>query len=864
MTITILPTQSKQKYVLDLLKSNSSIGDTSFVSLSVYLNTLVSVEKQALWMACAKVLNNLSRSSDISILKQVLNYPITVDQVLRFVQRMADEGWSLDDLPQQSLKEKELILVLKEVLPCTQGLFDQWRAFHAQDLRSVSVLTHLYPYAVQRQLNQAKYKGLKSIEIEAVSDVKRSVRFHNNPASEAQAAVQALLTSSLPYGDQSLVCLDANLMDQVESFLIHYEVPYQKVGHGSNHPIFRFYQDILAFKDRQDAASLSQLIQNDVLELPYKLSLLNYLEAFKPEVVSLLNPLSHVVSAFNSDALKTLLNEKSYLVLEQESEKSISVLRPTLDELLHAQPSSHQSFMSVCFEFMMKSVDLSESNLKAIYTLKDWIESCQIQQLEGVETWLDYVYYQISKLSLSAKAQTGVILTDLSHGFIPGLKRQIWLSCTQANYPAFKTESGLFDDAYFLGIKDYSLKDRYLAHLQQLTSLQNIAPEIIYSYALGTYDGKAQRMPYELETVLKDKGESKRWDLVEDDVRDGIKELKLDADIASSLYFKEGLKGSITSFEQYFHCPYKYFLNRGLNLREQEELSFEKKALGNLMHTLLDHAVKHAGKQYATYLSLNMSDLIQPYIDALEALFPHELQEIHLIKLKTLDILNQSLVFLQDREANTDYGPMESEYPFDLNYPLNNGESIHFKGIIDRVDTLNQDAVIIDYKSSPMNFSEDKFIAGVKLQLPTYAYALSQASLKLQAAFYFSLSPQMISLSAEPSFDLRKEALKARRLNGFIFSKNPQLDKNQEHIVSFNLNKSGSMSYPTPFDFEKTMEELKKLYTSLYDGLKEGHIAKQNKNDSCKYCPYRGFCQFKGPKTLIPKINIENTKVRQT
>ncbi len=854
----ILPTQSKQKYLLDLLKTNKTLGDTSFVSLSVFLNGLVEVNRDALLVRIYKALNTLKEDPSVLILKEILGYPMIAESFLNFITKMAEEGWTLEDLPLRSDKEKALHYILSKLLGESFEVFNQWKAFESLDLRDVEVLENAYSFAQNKRLTKAKERGLRIISIAEKKSL-RKLYFANTPRSEAQAAVQEILQSSIAYEDTSIVCLDPGLMSQVESFLKQYEVPYQKVGHGNPHPIFRFFRDTLHFVVEPNLSHFVDLVHNDVYDFSYKQSLLTYCEAFKPDLMDLMQPLNHVSTAFNEPKLDELLSKKAYLDLESEAETALNDHREELIALMSAKPHSIVETLSHVFNFVVSVVSETDENVSALYALKELIEGAHYDALDGVSSWLELVDHQVLNLTLSAKTKSGVILTDLSHGLIPGIKKQIWLSCTQAFYPQVKTNSGLFDEDYVLGIKGYDVKERYDFHMANLEKLQKSSDELIYSYAIGSYEGKAQRLAYELEKELEGI-EATRWALVETNPLQEKKVVQLKPELAQALYFEKGLEGSVSSFETYFRCPYQYFLKRGLKLREDEELNLNRLSLGNLLHALLESAVKLKGAQYASYLYENLTELTKPYIAALERLFPSEKESLRLVELKSLAILKLSLIFLMDKENATEFKASVVEKPFDLAFPLSSGHAIHFKGIIDRIDLRNKDAVIIDYKSSMTTFTESQFNAGIKLQLPTYAWALQAEGLKPKAALYFGLSPEKIELSADPSFDVKAEVLKSRRLKGMIFSKDEGIDTEGSHIVGFGLSSKG-LKYPTPYNLEALVHELQVLYDEMERGLKSGNILKQNKDKSCLYCPYKGFCQYKGPVIKIAHVSTKDSKV---
>ncbi len=855
---TILPTQSKQKYVLDCLKHQSIIGDTDFVSLSVYLNTLSENRREENWYKCAFALEQLSRDNRIRVLKDVLKFPITVDQVVSFIQLMADEGWNQGDLPCESDKEKDLFLVIDTVLPIFKAQFRQWIEFEKSDLSKIEVLEHFYDYPIQERLN--KSNGLKQIKIEE-KDLKRGLRYASNPRSEIQAAIQYIVSDNLDYADQSLVCLDTAMMDQAEVFLNQYGVEYQKVGGGLKHPALRLFKCIVEFKGCPSLENFIQILHNDCLLTKYKLELIKYCEVFKPSLDDLKESLHHIPSAFSNDLLKTLVRQTDFEVLEEHAEEALSELRWMISDLTH---ESHEiiDFVSQCFEVYTKLINPeNDEQVASMYVIKEFIEESHLENIDQSESKFDLLLYALDKLSLKEKSKSGLILTDLKHALIPGLKRQIWLGCTQKNYPQIDNPSGLFDLDYSKKIKAYDLSKRYDYHMSTLEHSQNIADEIIYSYSIGSYDGKAQKMPFELEKTLKDvKKES--WILVENETDYEESKRQLDGDLSQSLLMKNGLRGSITSFETYTHCPYKYFLQRGLSLYEKPSYELDSALLGNISHALLEHAIKEKGKDYALMGDAELSDQIKPYIEAAKGLYPYLKEELKLIEFKLVETLKLSLEFLADWEKHKGFSPTHLEHEFKDDFILNNDQTLHLKGKIDRIDESGNMFSVIDYKSSAKSFSEKHFMAGLQLQLATYLWAYLKEDKKAVFAGYFSQKPVRIDLNTKEGFNEETERQNKRQLKGIIFNAESAFDDDALHINQLKIKQEVVYTLDA-FDEHKVIEQLKEIYTKLYEDLSRGDIHKQNIDHSCQYCDYQHFCQFSGDEIKLKRISKKDSKIRK-
>jgi ATP-dependent helicase/DNAse subunit B len=265
--------------------------------------------------------------------------------------------------------------------------------------------------------------------------------------------------------------------------------------------------------------------------------------------------------------------------------------------------------------------------------------------------------YRLNQLTLSSKTSSGVVLTDLRHSMVHGSKRLYLLGCTQDGYPQVPTQSGLFDDDYLRRIKGFDSRRDYDLHLSQLEALRHSADEVVYSMALGSYDGKAQKWPASLEMEFKSRDiKAKAWSLVESFATELDVNPTIDPQTAHQLFFTDNtLKGSVSSFERYFKCPYQYFLHTGIGLGSAESYALTNREIGNVMHKILEEGIKTHGKAYAEALKGQESVLVEPYITALKRLYPREEARMALLRERTRVLLQLSLEFLADRERSTGF-----------------------------------------------------------------------------------------------------------------------------------------------------------------------------------------------------------------
>lgn len=665
------------------------------------------------------------------------------------------------------------------------------------------------------------------------------------------------------------MCLDSNQQDVVERFLIDHAVPYTRTSDHQGTAAIRLFGDLVNLCVRPNRENLLHLIQNDRLNVAHRLSLVHYLNHFKPELTELLVPLTQVKSAFEDPTLLAIADQKSLTQLETRAEFAMQSIRSLVSHVIGLKALPYADWIEAVFDrYVQTFKSFSETDIQSINAVKGLLEEGHAF-LSVMPDPIPVLMYRLEKLTLSSKASSGVVLTDLRHSMVHGAKRLYLLGCTQDGYPQVPTQSGLFDDDYLRRIKGYDARRDYELHLSQLDALRHSTDEVIYSMALGSYDGKAQKWPAALEAEFERNGtKPKAWLLSETFASLDEQVPQIHPSTAQRLFFNENtLSGSVSSFERYFKCPYQYFLFTGIGLGNAESYGLSNREIGNLMHKILEEGIKTHGKAYAQALQGHESALVSPYITALKRLYPHDEARMELLRERTVVLLKLSLEFLADREVNTAFMPTMTEQKFDEIIDLDRPIKLHLRGTIDRIDTIPGGFVVLDYKSSTKRLDEKAVDCGVQLQLVTYLW-MGRRVLNLNSPygmFYFSLGQGNVNSIANTP-DKTPEVLwkEGRQLNGWVLESPQALDFDTTHTRGLSIKKDGGVSvYGGMFDADAIERLVKKHYTALIDELSEGQLPKRNLAGSCQYCDYRFFCQFKKDPMKLKKISRESSALRK-
>ncbi|TSB46173.1 PD-(D/E)XK nuclease family protein [Alkalicoccobacillus porphyridii] len=297
---------------------------------------------------------------------------------------------------------------------------------------------------------------------------------------------------------------------------------------------------------------------------------------------------------------------------------------------------------------------------------------------------------------------------------------------------------------------------------------------------------------------------------------------------------------AITALESYARCPIRFSLERLLQVSEpdaqDEGVSFL--LIGHLVHTLIEWLYQELEIVGQPFSSLSeqkkqqVPQLIEQKID--ESWLLIEEENPHISKLE-LNLLKQQWVnrLLEWWEAerklfwdNESLGAMSiHSLEQSLTYELlsKSGEPIRLTGKIDRVDMIDSEFVIYDYKTGLSTLKMEEVRAGLKLQLPLYSYILKQTLDLRNDHAHEALGASYISLRA-PS----------QRSNNGIWHER-EIGKPSRFLVSSRCqNKEpeiGTESFLKKYELEERIQ-------TLWQGMNSSFPVKPlDCRDSCPYGP---------------------------
>ncbi len=333
--------------------------------------------------------------------------------------------------------------------------------------------------------------------------------------------------------------------------------------------------------------------------------------------------------------------------------------------------------------------------------------------------------------------------------------------------------------------------------------------------------------------------------------------------------FGASIRFSASKLEKFNSCPYRFFLDYFLSLRERREFRELPQDFGTLYHAVLDAFVKTVLNRHMDWKEIS-EDQVSSLISEILPVALREHNNQYYLENKRA---NAQLFLLSEtirRSASAmcrqiqagDFVPIGSELGFGsgpdcrfpaLPIPLSSGETAFLSGWIDRVDqaVLPDGRIlrrVVDLKTGRRDFDYSGILSGQTLQLVLYLDAVSRENAEPAGLYYMPLNIPELKEDKNPEEDL----VNAFRLRGLTLS-DPQALHATEHVLqgssrvlqnvkSVSGQVSGSVC--TPAELSVMSEKVREISASTADRILSGDISIRPTESACDYCRYSGICGF--------------------
>ena len=337
------------------------------------------------------------------------------------------------------------------------------------------------------------------------------------------------------------------------------------------------------------------------------------------------------------------------------------------------------------------------------------------------------------------------------------------------------------------------------------------------------------------------------------------------------------LNTSISKLEKYRSCPFSYYLQYILKLKDKEELKVQSFDTGSFMHDVINSFFEQIEIKLSEISDEEIENIIEKiinekllnennYIFTATEKYKLLVQRLKRIIVKSLKYIIQSLVQSEFTLEGTEveFGEKGKYKPIVMN--LDDGKTVEIIGKIDRIDVAQDEnkkyVRIIDYKSSVKNLDFGNVYAGLQLQLITYLDAVCKLEDFVPAGvLYFNLLEQIINSNKKISDQEIEQKIKNNfKMKGLILAdvkvvkmQDKNLEKGRSEIIPAYIDKSGNLSpklssIATDKEFTNLQnyinKTIKEISREIFNGNIELKPYYKNKKTPCEYCSYKSMCGF--------------------
>ncbi|MBR4394990.1 MAG: PD-(D/E)XK nuclease family protein [Eubacteriaceae bacterium] len=305
---------------------------------------------------------------------------------------------------------------------------------------------------------------------------------------------------------------------------------------------------------------------------------------------------------------------------------------------------------------------------------------------------------------------------------------------------------------------------------------------------------------------------------------------------------------SVSIIETYADCPFMYFSKYVLGLKQREEFAVEAVDMGNVLHKVVEEYEKlllsgdiTLDGDIAAISDEICSRVISGYRTGIYSKIAYSGYTVSKLK----DISRRVLAVISRQMKGSSFALAESEGYFGEGgrHDAIRVDGIYgpsfLRGKIDRVDEKaagdGRSVVVIDYKSSVKNFSEDDVISGSAVQLPVYLSALASSGDTPAGMLYMPLNPGYTEI---------------KKSKDNIDAENAQ----QARFAMSGVTLAGEDgSYPggravTAEEMREIIDEAQESVSLYCSRILSGNIEiapkEGSRNGPCRYCEYRPFCKY--------------------
>ncbi len=769
---------------------------------------------------------NVLKPLKLSIFTCYINTPEFINYFVSVTKDLLMYQTDIDTLPDDTLSRAEIKLIIKAL--STLNFKEKYYYLIKEKLN-----TDYSNYFIYNEYYDDYFKNFYDIMLSNNAKVflpfkkPKETNLYKalNKRQEIEAIAQMIVKNEYNAEDINIICASSDYLPLVNQIFERYKIPcnftnYKKESFIAKRMIalLKIYQD-LNINNLKDAL-LFNCFNIDISVKHF----IEYINILNLSFEDLFNDFTYYQ---NLDSSTFRHNLKNLQHLENKANNYRTIL---VEKIYFLQNDlSYEEFINECFN-LLNTFNLSDELIKVKRVIEKYYPFNIIMT--------EFLYNDLNKIkvSYSNNIYKSINITTINNPILP--REYVFImGLDQKSYPAFKSNNGYVDEEYLSYTPFISETDRYNYHMHKLEWIHHNGNTINYSFSLATYEGKSKELSYYIEKLFD---KATNFELTQNDPLINNYDFSMNN---NDILFNDGfVESTVYKVEQFFKCELAYFLKNILKLsKEDYELNLVP-TLGTINHKIFEDLIIQFNKNYASIKKDDLLVAMNNIFSELLLLYPNKSLEINTLININLNNIYNNLLILKNFESTTPYLPTKQEYRFE--YQFDNISNFKLKGIIDRIDTLDDKFRIIDYKSSSAKLNLKDIYDGSKLQLISYlnVYA-KQNNLDPTGLYYYSLNVSKTEISPytylrgqiQPydDMEINEQISKANKLHGISI----EVDNQGDNIT--NSCKKG-------VDINQVFDDLEEIYSIFLNKLLSGKFNINPDTSACDYCDYKCICHFNG------------------
>ncbi|URZ07129.1 helicase-exonuclease AddAB subunit AddB [Clostridium felsineum] len=343
------------------------------------------------------------------------------------------------------------------------------------------------------------------------------------------------------------------------------------------------------------------------------------------------------------------------------------------------------------------------------------------------------------------------------------------------------------------------------------------------------------------------------------------------------------LKMSVSRLEKYIECPFSYYVQYGLKIKDRKIFTLTPPDLGSFMHKVIDKFCENIKDENIDWKDVNediceqkIYKIVDQEVEGRGGSILNSSPRYSYITSRLKRILKRTATIVAEQFRRGSFRPVGYEVAFENggNYPpikviLDDNTEVILTGRIDRIDMLEKDGNtyirIVDYKSGNKIFKLSDVYYGFDIQLLLYLNAILENENVDEddrflpgAILYFTMDDPIVKGKENLTDNqIKDEIMKSLKMKGLLIS-DPEVVKEMDRemegsslIIPASIKKDGTLgrsSAATKQQFEMLIKHVRNLVVKNCEKLLMGDIKirpyKKGKDKPCDYCTYSSICRF--------------------